>query len=73
MPSGSHPGVRRLALSEAGIDSSSYSGHSFHIGAATTAGRNGVSSEKINRKMGERGLLTICTTVQRIVLDLRTD
>lgn len=37
----------RLALSEAGIDSSSYSGHSFRIGAATTAGRKGVSSEKI--------------------------
>ena len=37
----------RLALSDAGIDSSSYSRHSFRIGATTTAGRKGVSSEKI--------------------------
>jgi hypothetical protein len=37
----------RLALSEAGVDSSAYSGHSFRIGAATTAGRKGISSEKI--------------------------
>ena len=36
-----------LVLSEAGIDSSSYSGHSFRIGATTTAGREGVLSEKI--------------------------
>ena len=37
----------RRALSEAGIDASAYSGHSFRIGAATTAGKKGVSAEKI--------------------------
>ena len=37
----------RLVLAEAGTDSSSYSRHSFRIGAATTAERKGVSSEKI--------------------------
>ena len=37
----------KQALSEAGIDASAYSGHSFRIGAATTAGKKGVSAEKI--------------------------
>ena len=37
----------RRALSKAGIDASAYSGHSFRIGAATTAGKKGVSAEKI--------------------------
>ena len=35
------------ALTEAGVDASSYSGHSFRIGAATTARKKGVSAEKI--------------------------
>ena len=37
----------RGALSRAGVDEKLYSGHSFQIGAATTAGRKGLSSEKI--------------------------
>ena len=37
----------RDALSQAGVDASQYSGHSFRIGAATTAGRKGLPSEKI--------------------------
>ena len=37
----------REALSSAGIDAKPYSGHSFRIGAATMAGRKGLSSEKI--------------------------
>ena len=37
----------RRALSEAGIDASAYSGHSFRIGTVTTAGKKGVSAEKI--------------------------
>ena len=37
----------REALSSAGIDAKLYSGHSFRIGAATMAGRKGLSAEKI--------------------------
>ena len=37
----------RRALSEAGIDSSAYSGHSFRIGVAMTAVKKGVSAENI--------------------------
>jgi len=37
----------REALSWAGIDANLYSGHSFRIGAATMAGRKGLSAEKI--------------------------
>ena len=37
----------REALSQAGVNEKLYSGHSFRIGAATTAGRKGLSSEKI--------------------------
>lgn len=37
----------REALSTAGVNAKSYSGHSFRIGAATMAGRKGLSSEKI--------------------------
>lgn len=37
----------REALTQAGIDAKAYAGHSFRIGAATMAGRKGLSSEKI--------------------------
>ena len=37
----------REALQKAGIDSSSYSGHSFHIGAATAAAEAGYSDSFI--------------------------
>ena len=37
----------REALSKAGVNEKLYSGHSFRIGAATTAGQKGISSEKI--------------------------
>ena len=37
----------REALSQAGINAKLYSGHSFRIGAATMAGRKGLSSEMI--------------------------
>ena len=37
----------REALSTAGVNATSYSGHSFRIGAATTARRKGLSLEKI--------------------------
>ena len=37
----------REALSTAGVNAKSYSGHSFRIGATTMAGRKGLSSEKI--------------------------
>ena len=37
----------RKTLSAAGINAKVYSGHSFRIGAATTAGRKGLSAEKI--------------------------
>ena len=40
-------GQVREALTMAGIDAKKYAGHSFQIGAATTAARKGVSSEKI--------------------------
>ena len=37
----------RETLSQTGVNEKLYSGHSFRIGAATTAGRKGLSSEKI--------------------------
>ena len=37
----------RNALTRAGLDCSLYAGHSFHIGAATTAARNGVQDSLI--------------------------
>ena len=37
----------RTALAQAGIDSSKYSGHSFHIGAATAAAQAGYSDSFI--------------------------
>ena len=37
----------RKALLAASIEAKAYSGHSFRIGAATTAGRKGLSSERI--------------------------
>ena len=37
----------REALSQAGVNAKLYSGHSFRIGAATMAGRKGLSSEMI--------------------------
>ena len=37
----------RKCISEAGINAKAYSGHSFRIGAATMAGRKGLSPEKI--------------------------
>ena len=41
----------RKALSAAGVDTSKYAGHSFHIGAATTAAKLGVQDSLI-RTMG---------------------
>ena len=37
----------RQVLSAASVDAKPYSGHSFQIGAATTAGKKGLSSEEI--------------------------
>ena len=52
----------RKALVQAGINNSSYAGHSFWIGAATTVLLAGVSDAKIKREDG-KVLLTshICT------------
>ena len=37
----------RAALSQAGVDNSQYSGHSFRVGAATTAAQQGLSDATI--------------------------
>ena len=49
----------RAALEEAGLDKKSYAGHSFRIGAATTASLCGISEATINlnaRSTGKRCL-----------------
>ena len=46
-------------LLEVGVDSSKYSGHSFHIGAAKTAAKLGVSDSLINILGQRRSLLFV--------------
>ena len=51
----------REALKEAGFDPSRYAGHSFRIGAATTAAQRGVQDSLI--KTGECGLYGVCEDI----------
>ena len=59
----------RLALSSAGVDASHYSGHSFRIGAATTASLCGVS-EVLIKTMGRwessAYMLYVCTPREQL-------
>ena len=54
----------KAALARAGIDSSRYSGHSFRIGAATTAAQVGIGDATI-KAMGRWSLSRLCPTVKR--------
>ena len=59
----------RQVLSEVGVDCSGYSGHSFRIGAATTAARLGVSDSPIKtlgRWKSSAFMLYIQTARQRL-------
>ena len=59
------------AVSAAGVDTSKYAGHSFHIGAATTAAKLGIQ-DFLNRTMGRwessAYLLYLCTPREKICL-----
>lgn len=48
----------REALTSAEIDAKKYTGHSFRIGAATTAARKGISADEISSTgaLGKLGL-----------------
>ena len=52
----------RRALEAAGLEASDFNGHSFRIGAATTAASRGMEDSMIKdvRSLGERCLPTIC-------------
>ena len=56
----------RSALSVLGYDCSSYAGHSFRIGAATTAAECGIEdSHQDPWAMGELSLSTLCALSQQ--------
>ena len=57
----------RKVLQQIGIDQSKYSGHSFRIGAATTAARSGIQDSLIKTlgRWGKRGISIICQNSKR--------